>query len=570
MPNAKSVANDPVDAIYLNAKVITVDADFSIAEAFAVRGDKFAAVGTNSEIKKLAKDTTPTFDLRGKTVVPGFVDSHSHVAMFGANTFAELSLDGLTSVAAIADRIGKAAAKAAPGEWIVTSSIGVPPDHFHLPESLAERRWPTRVDLDKVAPNNPVYIPTPLAWPHPCVLNTKALNLLGVTRDTPDEAMVIIEKDASGEPNGLIYGFHAYNRLSQLYPKLKKLLPRIPQDLEQKGVLHALAAGIPAGLTTLYEGHLAFWLPVFNKLKSDGALPVRLVSTYDVPVDKPLPEIDAWMKERPDAMGRGTGDHWLKVVGITMPMDGAPQFGAAMMDKPYRDPYGRMSNGTCAVTLEKLIEISRLAVKNNMRVNFVVGGRGASQILVEGLEIVNRETPLKPLQWVAAHLQNITRDQIERLAKIGLMITTYTAADYSKGADTWVKCFDDPEIAESAIPVRWWLDAGVEIAQSTDGAHFQPLFTLWESLQRVDGRTGKSLLSPAKKITREEAIKMYTIYAAKILQWEDLIGSIEAGKLADFAVLDRDILTVPVDEIRTTAVLKTSLGGKIVHDAEKK
>jgi predicted amidohydrolase YtcJ len=438
--------------------------------------------------------------------------------------------------------------------------------------ALDEKRWPTRADLDKVSPNNPVYIPTPLAWPHPAVLNSVALDLLGLTRDTsrepPNEPMVIIEKDASGEPTGLINGFSVYNRSSPLYRKLLAMLPRTPPDLQQEGVRRALAESLPAGLTTLYEGHYAFWLPVFRTLKENGKLPVRVVSTYDVPADRSLAEIDAWMKERTDAMGRGSGDDWLKVVGVTISMDGASQFGAALMKKPYLDPYGRRGNGTSAVSTEKLTEVARLAAKNNLRANFVVGGNLASEQLVEALEAVNREVPLANRQWVAAHVQHATHDQIARFKQMGIMVTTYSAVDFSKGAETYVKCFDDPEIWQTSVPLRWWLDAGVEIAQSTDSAHFEPLFTLWESLRRIDGRTGKSLLTPAKTITRKEAIQMYTIYAARVLQWDDRLGSIEAGKLADFVVIDRDPLTVPVDEIRTARVLKTVISGRIVHDSK--
>ena len=558
------------DAIYVNGKVVTVDGHFSIAQAFAVADGKFLAVGRNDEIRKLAGPNTRTVDLGGREVLPGLIDAHPHTVIGHAEQeeMYRTSLRGARSVAEIVSRIGEAARKAPPGQWIVTTGIGEPPDYFGLPEGLAEKRWPTRADLDQVSPDNPVYIPI-RKWPHPAIFNGKALALLGITRATPDEPKVIIEHDASGEPNGLIQGINIYNADSPLYQKVAAMTPSSPRELRPQIIQAAIADDSKSGLTALNEMHgsTAETVRSLKALEADGALKSRFAVAYQVPTKGSIDDIDKWMAGLTDAQGKGSGSDMLKVVGVNVTVDGATEFGAALNDKPYLDPYGRMGNGIQEVSAEKLTAIARLAIKHNLRLNILAAGSRACQIAVDAMEAVNRETPIKDRRWVMSHFQHPTREQIKKLHDMGVMVQTYSSVDFSKGAETYVKRFPGQDVWKTVVPLRWYWDEGVTVAQSTDGAHYDTMWTIWESLVRVDGRTGKSMMTPAKKITREEAIKMYTINSAKVMEWEDKIGSIEAGKLADFAVLDRDILTVPVNQIRDARVLMTALGGKAVYGA---
>lgn len=559
------------DTIYVNAKVVTVDPSFSIAQAFALSGDKFVAVGEDAAIRKLATPTTHVVDLGGRTVVPGFIDAHPHTVN-GHDRQEELkavSLFRVRSVAEILERIGNAAAKATPGAWIVTTAIGDPPDFFALPESLAEKRWPTRGDLDKAAPHNPVYVPGASEQPYPAVFNSAALVLLGVTRATPDEDRVRYLKDPSGEPTGLVYGVLYFNNTSPLKRKLQSLLPADSPELRKEVIKRAMQDNISVGVTSLYEGHgtQPITAQYLRELKAAGELTNRFVLAYEIPRDLPLPQIDAWMKEHAEALGRGTGDDMLKIVGATVSVDGPVQHGAAWMTEPYLAPYDKMGNGTPAISPEKVIEIARLAAKNDLRLNGMAAGSQACATVVTAFETVNRETPIKDRRWVVEHFQHPTREQIAKLSQMGVVAQTYSSVDFSKGAETYIKRFPGQDVWKSNIPLRWWIDGGVSVAQSTDGAHYDPMFTIWESLVRVDGRTGQSLLTPAKTITRKEAIQIYTINGARVMQSEDRIGSIEAGKLADFVVLDHDILTVPVAQIPTTKVVLTAIGGKVVYDS---
>jgi predicted amidohydrolase YtcJ len=541
--------------LYVNGNVVTVDGGFTIAEAFAVSEGRFTAVGSTEEIARLGG---PVVDLEGRTVLPGFIDAHAHTVHLGLDATATPKLTGLTSVAAIAERIGAAAAAAEPGDWIMTSSIGEPPDYFDLPEGLAERRWPNRADLDAVAPDNPVHIPTPPFWPQPAILNSAALDLLGITRDTPDVAGLRIERGADGEPTGAVHGLIFYNARNPLVGRLFSLLPAMTARTRQDAIATALEANLAHGLTTIYEGHgNGSFVPDLRALHESGRLACRVIGTYDVPFGRPGVDVADWMASIADASGAGTGDDRLRIRGVTIGLDGPMHFGGALMSEPYLDPQGVVGNGSSALSTEQLAEVARLAVRHDLQLNVVATGDAACEIVVDALEAVHRETPLTGRGWVLQHFHHVTQEQIARLAAMGLLAQVCAGVDFGRGEPAYVKRLPGDRW-EHVTPVRWWIDAGVPTALASDGSH-PPLFHLWAALTRTDGRSGRSLLTPAKTITRAEAIRGWTSDAATVLGVEDRLGSIEPGKLADFVVLDRDILTCPVDDIREAVVLTTVL-----------
>ena len=558
------------DTIFTNGNVVTVDDAFTIVDSFAIASDRFIAVGQSRALQEFIGPDTRVIDLEGRTVLPGFIDCHPHAILRGMQKIVEPSLVGLDPIAAIRERIAAAASKKAPGEWIVTTPIGVPPDYFNLPNGLAEKRWPTRHDLDTAAPDNPVYIPTSAYWPHPTILNSRALALLEVTRDTRDTDRVVIEKDPdSGEPTGVIRGFVFYN---SSYPAFRKIITMLPAPAEEavlEGIEKALQDEIRVGVTTLYEAHFNLQIPLMQQLMATGRLPCRVVNALEIPAQLSIDEIDAWITKNAGAAGSGSGDNTFKIIGATVSLDGPTQFGLALMDKPYLNPFGQMTNGASAVSEEKLAEIARLAARHNFRLNIQAAGSEACRMTVAALEAVNREISIKGRGWIIQHFQHPSRSDIAKLKDLGVSIQTYAAADFSKGIETYVDRFPGRDVWKTVVPYRWLLDEGLIVAGSTDGAHYDPMFQIWETLARVDGRTGKSLLTLAKTVSREEAIRLHTINGARLLQWDSDLGSIEPGKLADFVVLDRDILTIPVEQIRETQTLVTAVGGKILHEHKR-
>lgn len=547
---------------YVNANVVTVDQGFTVATQFAVSGGRFSAVGHDLLPEDRSADMV--VDLQGRTVLPGFVDSHAHVPLRAIEDLADPDLRGLMSVSEICAAIKEVAGRRELGSWIVTSPIGVGPDYFGLPEGLLERRWPTRHELDAVAPDNPVYIPTPVPWPNPAILNSRALAELGLRDDAQDPDGVRLERDESGSLTGLVHGLNFYNK-TPLMASLQAITP-VPSAADLAAVtLKALDENLAAGVTAIYECHLNAFMPVFQSLKDAGKLRSRVLGTLEVPVSSTLPEIEAWFMDRPEAFGEGEGDDRLRVKGVTASLDGAIQFGKAFMETPYLDPDGLLGNGSSALSLEEVIEICHLALRTNTRLHLLAAGSAALKIVMEALIRVDKEVPLTDRGWMVLHVQHPTKQDIAELARMGLSAQSYSSVDYSKGAIVYRERLAG-DLWESAVPLRWWLDGGVVIAQGSDGAHYNPLFQIWESLARVDGRTGESLMAPPKEISREEAIQLYTINGARVMQMSDRIGSIEPGKYADFVVLDRDLLTCTVPEILQSKVLATCVEGEPVYD----
>jgi len=558
----------PCDTVLYNGKIVTVDEAFSMAEAVAIGGGNFLRVGRSDEVRAYADRDTEEIDLKGKMVVPGFIDTHPHVIHRGIGMATMLPLMGLRSIGAIKKRISERAEKIAEDQWIVTTPVGNPPDYFHLPESLEDKRWPTRWDLDEVAPDRPVYITAPLVWaPHPAIFNSHALKLLGISRNTHSEekGAIIVKDPKTGEPNGQVYRMHIWN-YGSIFWKLMAMLPKPSFEQMISGLKMGIKEFNASGVTIGYEGHVTQpeHLLLLKELWSRCDLTMRFYFAYEVDKSKSIDEIEGWMKSLAHATGSGFGDDRLRIGGVTVSIDGPSQLGVSVMNKPYVDPYGETTTGVQQISNEKLKEIAVLAAKYNLRMNIQVGGDKATDIALETYEAVSREIPIEDRRWVLQHIQHPSQENIDKCRKLGLAITTVSNFEYSKGKETYVKRLGG-DYCERAIPLRRWLDAGVLVAQSTDGAHHEPMFTIWNSLKRVDGRTGESLMTPHKEITREEALRIYTINGARVLLWEDKVGSIEEGKLADLVVLNNDILTCPLDEIRDTKVLMTIVGGEVVY-----
>ncbi|WP_163569988.1 amidohydrolase [Fodinicola feengrottensis] len=452
--------------VYVNAKVVTVDKKFSIAEAFAVQDGRFVKVGTNRRLREYARRTGATVvDLEGRMVLPGFVDGHPHTILRGLWNTIEPSLVGLRSVAEIAATIAKEAAKVPPGQWIATTPIGEPPDYFGLPEALTEHRWPTREDLDAAAPEHPVYICTSAFWPHPAIFNSVALRLLGVDRNTPDEGMMHIARDDDGEATGLIYGLTIFTS-SALNTRLQSLLPQMSPHTRRDAIEVAVRENLTFGVTTIYEAHSNFFIPELRQLHAEARLANRVVSAYEFPNTRSIDELDAWMASRTDALGAGTGDDHFKVVGATLSVDsGGPAFGGLVMFEPYLDMYDQPCNGEPTVSTDQLVEIGHLAHKHHLRLNILAGGDRACAMATEALAIINASTPIAGRGWILQHALYPTREQLGQLKDMGILAQTCSSTDFTKGVRLYVNRLTGDRW-QNVVPLRWWIDAGVPIAQA--------------------------------------------------------------------------------------------------------
>ena len=558
------------DTILYNGKIVTVDSDFTIAEAVAIADGRILQVGSNSDVRQLAGPETRQIDLAGKTVTPGFVDTHPHMIHVGSGA-ANVVLANVKSIADILDKIAKRVASTPEGEWIFASSIGNPRNVRDLPDSLEEQRWPTRYDLDKVAPVHPVYIATPWGGPKPAVLNSRALELMGITADTPefDNGIQIVRDEASGEPNGLILGMHAYN-WNPYYAKISGFAPRHPVATLAEGVERHISAFNSRGLTAVYESHYVTDtnIETVRYLLDNDRLNIRLKLAPELRGAQwqPASAIEAWLSNLNESPAIPNGDK-VQMLGATLSSDGPISFGKAMMTVPYWNMDGEPASTKLPLTAEQITNAMRLAAKHDIRMNFPVGGDRMADTVLDALEDVNDVYPLKGRNWLIAHTPYMTRERLERIEKLGLDVTANSNGEYTMTRTIYDLTFKD--LADNMVsintPWRWLLDSGVVAAQSTDNVFAYPMFTLWQSLKRATEAPGETLMSPGKTISREEGLRLQTINGARILQWDDEIGSIEGGKFADLVVLDTDILTCELDDIRDARVLATYLGGELVY-----
>lgn len=577
------------DTILYNGKIVTVDEDFSIAQAVAIADGRILQLGGNTEILALANENTRRFDLGGKSVFPGFIDTHPHLIRVGSGGVA-VALNDVRSVEEIKTRIAEKVAKTRTGRWIFTSAIGDPGMVRNLPAALQEQRWPTRHDLDQAAPENPVYIPTPWGSPRPSILNSQALELMGITQETPsfDKGIEIQKDENTGEPTGLIMGMHAYNP-NPYFSKISRFAPRYPIPRLAEGVERQIKHFNSYGLTAVFESHFLTEANVstIQYLLDRDRLNIRMKLSLELTGVqwKSAENIEDWLrvlkgKENDPTIGTregrrsaGTdivtiarGDR-VQMLGATLSSDGPIFFGKAMMTVPYWDIDGKPAGVKLPLSVAQITDAAMIAAKYDVRMSFPLGGDRMADAVLEALESVNEVYPLEGKHWLIAHSPYLTQERLQRLTALGLDLTANSNSEYKMTRAIYQQTFADQadEMTVINTPWRWILDADIVAAQSTDNDFADPMFTLWQSLTRGTQVPGESLMSSSKKITREEGIRLQTINGAKILMWDDEIGSIETGKFADLVVLDTDILTCPVDDIRATRVLATLLGGELVH-----
>jgi predicted amidohydrolase YtcJ len=573
-------ANSHADTVIVNAEIITADAGFRTVKALAVTGGRFTVVGTEAEAMAAAGPTTRVLDLGGRAVLPGFIDTHGHLGMFGREKH-YVDLAGARSAAQICARIEAAAASTPPGTPILTTPVGEPPYFFNMPSDLEEGRFPTRWELDSAAPDHPVYVTAPTnRVPNSALFNSQALRLAGlndgeVPRGGANRARVteeayvldgieVVRDPSTGDPTGELRNMQPAYNPSTFFQRLTAFAPRHTYEYIRDGIA-MMAPDFPAwGTTTLLENHLT--TPEEIRAYAELDLPVRVFFAFTVDWRKPLAEIEEMLRTVSFAAGSGFGSDRLQITGVCIGIDGPHWHGRGVSDRPYLNPYGDMVMPGPVVPPETYRAIARMAAGYGLRVHTCVGGRGAIDIVLDALSELDREIPLGDRRWVLEHAEFATEAQIAECRRLGIVPTTTTNFIWGKGAEVFIDRMG-PDFADNAVPLRWWLDAGVPVCQSTDWGPHDTMFTLWQSLARRVGLTG-GVLGVDQRITREEAIRIFTNNGAHALFMENELGSIEAGKLADLVVLSDNPLSCAQDAIKDIEVLATAVGGRFVHGPE--
>jgi predicted amidohydrolase YtcJ len=551
----------PADMVFEGGKIVTVDPMFRISQAMAVRGERILAVGTNEEIHKLIGPATRSVDLGGKTVLPGLNDSHLHPPGAAVYEF-DHRVPDMESVADVFDYV-KSRARAVPsGDWIVVQQVFI--------TRLREQRFPTRQELDKAAPHNPAMFRTgPDA-----ALNSLALKESGIDKDfeITDGLPGRIERDSTtGEPTGILRNCQ---RLVKSHHSERK-----PNKDERRQCLKALLAAYnEVGLTSISDrGVSDDTIELYQQLKDRNELSCRVFLTYFVQAQAPWEEVEAGiLRAAEHPLHRYDPMLWLK--GLKIFLDGGMLTGSAYMLEPWgvskiysiTDPEYR---GVRFIEPEPLYKIARLTLSHDLQLTAHTVGDGAVEGLVEAYERVDKDDfPVRDKRPCISHCNFMTAGAVERMQRLGIVADLQPAWLYLDGV-TLLKHFGNERLTYFQ-PYKTLFEEGVMVGGGSDHMQklgglrsinpYNPFLGMWTTLRRLPRWTDQPL-HPEQCIDRQQAIRLYTINCAVLTFQEEQKGSLEPGKLADFIVLDRDILTCPVDDVKDTQVLETWLGGRQVY-----
>ena len=531
---APAAAQAP-DTLLVNGKILTVDAQFSTREALAIRDGRIVALGTSADIRKLAGRETRVIDVQGRTVIPGLIDSHLH-AIRAAQTFStEVNWIGASSLTEALGRISEAARTMKPGAWLIVAG------GWNV-QQFKENRRPTQAELVAAAPNNPVYVQLGYGWAMLTPLAYKALN---ITSDADVPSGGKMERDASGKPTGGISG--GQGAIIALFDKLPK--PTFDEQVE--GTKKFFRELNRLALTGVYDpggNNLApdDYQAVF-KVWRQGEMTVRVA--YTLCGQTPGAEF-AELKGLVALVPQGFGDDMLRFGGL------GERITAAMNN----------NNRPTDAEKEKYYEIVRWAAGRGMTLTMHWNNDASAGQLLDIFERVNREVPIGALRWSIAHLNDASPATLARMKALGVGWTVQDAMYF--GGDGYVQQAG-AAAARRVPPVETGKKIGVAIGGGTD-AHRVASYNPFTSLQWfLDGRTvgGTAVRGPEETPDRADALRFYTLGSAWFSFDDKKRGSLEAGKLADLAVLSKDYMTVPVEEVHTIESLLTMVGGRVVYSS---
>lgn len=550
------------DLVLFNGKIVTVDPEFRIVEALAVKGDRILATGSSRQMLALASEGAERVDLQGKTVLPGLIDSHTHPVGAAMYEF-DHEVPDFETISDVLAYIQRRAEELADGEWIVLSQVFI--------TRLKEQRYPTREELDRVAPRNPVVFRTgPDAS-----LNSLALKLSGIDRNfrITDGLPGRIERDPkTGEPTGIV-------RSASRFIKIRRSGKEPGREDYLRRLKMLLADYNSVGITSIVDGDASDEeVELYRTLKERGELSCRTFLALSVNAQMPMEQIRERLRQAAASpLHRYDNMLWLR--GAKSYLDGGMLTGSAYMREPWGvsklyaidDPNYR---GMLYIEPEKLYQIMREALANELQFTAHSVGDGAVHAFLEAAErIARNDFPLHDKRPVITHSNFMSLEAVRKMAELGVGANMQPAWLWLDAA-TLVKHFGHERLAffqpyKTIFEHRAMAGGGSDHMQKIGSMRsinpYNPFFGIWIALTRR-ARWMEEPLHPEQIITREQAIRFYTINNAWLTFEEAQKGSLEPGKLADFIVLDRDILTCPLDEIKEIQVEKTWLGGKLVFD----
>ena len=532
------------DLALINGKIVTIDESESIEESIAVKFGLIVAVGKEDEIRGFIGEGTTVIDLKGRTVIPGFIDSHCHMTSTGGSNMLTVDLSeesGVRSIADIQARIAETARTTPKGDWI----LGVREDD----SKLSEKRHPTRWDLDVATREHPVFVST--VGGHFFMVNSKAFEVASITKETPDPVGGSFERDPeTGELTG---GLHE-KAMNVFIPK-GYLGIEPPRDIASEGAKQIMMANVAAGLTCVSDLVSKPQIRAILDLKNRGELPIRV--RMDVTIDM-FPELEKL------GIYRGLGDDWARITGLKFFFDGAISARTAAVSEPYLHRpnfYGVMAT-TRDIATKTIME----AYEAGYRISAHANGDRAIDMYLDIMEEAQERYPRKDPRNRDIHCTVVNPEIIARIKKLGILPTIFGPYPYYHG-DKILPAFGEKRL-EWMFAARSFIDAGVKVSAHSDhsAAPYSPLMGIHALVNR-ETKAGKPI-GQSQKISVMEALKLYTINAAYHSFDEDLLGSIEVGKYADMVILGRDILNVPQENIMDIPIDMTMIEGKIAYERD--
>ncbi|WP_449413565.1 amidohydrolase [Pandoraea soli] len=531
------------DLILINGKFATLDRANPQADAVALTGGKFTAVGTRDDVMRLAGSSTEVIDLKGRRVIPGLIDSHMHIIRGGLNYNMELRWDGVRSLAD-AMRMLKAQVDRTPApQWVRV--VGGFTEH-----QFVEKRLPTIDELNAVAPDTPVFI---LHLYDRAILNGAALRTVGYTKDTPNPPGGEIVRDASGNPTGLLL---AKPNATILYATLAKG-PKLPPEYQKNSTRHFMREVNRLGVTGVIDAGGGFQnypedYDIIEALHREGQLTVRLA--YNLFTQKPkaeLADFSQWVKQ----VSPGQGDDLYRHNGAgEMLVYTAADFEDFRVERPEMPP-----------SMEGDLEpVVRLLAENRWPWRLHATYDETISRALDVYEKVAKDVPFDGLHWFFDHAETISDRNIDRIAALGGGIAVQHRMAYQ--GEYFVERYG-ARAAEATPPIRRMLERGVKVGAGTDATRVAS-YNPWVSLYwLVTGKTvgGLRLSAPGNLLDRDDALRLWTEANAWFSSEVGKKGQIKVGQLGDLAVLSDDYFSVPEDEIQDITSVLTLLGGKVVY-----
>jgi predicted amidohydrolase YtcJ len=544
------------DVVYTNAQVVTMEEDQPTAEAVATKWDKIIAVGSNASIQSLAGPDTQTVDLGNRTMLPGLIEPHNHFHKYGYVALLWVDLQSppmgqITTMNELIEALRETADKTPKGQWVCGRGYD--------DTLISEKRHPTRHDLDKVSTEHPVWIVHTSG--HFSSANSKALEIGGITRDTPQPSGGVIRKDLkTGEPDGVLE-----ERPAQIL--VARHLPPLTMEQRLEGIDLAAKNFLKTGVTSTYDAGVVFpgedriEIVAFQKAITQGILPIR--TTMMVGIDFLLGEGDG------ASYLTGFGDPRLKIGPAKIIVDGSIQGYTGWLTRPYHVPF-REDPSYCGYPVtspEQLNPLVLEAQKAGLQVAAHGNGDAAIDAILEAYRLAREASPRPDTRHRIEHCQTVREDQLDTIAAQGVSPSFFVSHTYYWG-DRHKAIFLGPERATRISPLKSAVNRGIRFSIHSDSpvTPVSPLFCVFAAVNRIT-KEGE-VLGPEFRLTPEEALRAVTIDAAWQNFDEDIKGSIRPGKLADFTILAEHPYHVPPETIKDIRVDKVVIGGQLGYETD--